>query len=144
MSGPWIAAVIALSLACVLALGGAVRLVVTREPKGSHSRPFADPADISDPDGALWLRAVAANPDSPRQHQPPTVHHELRPFPAAGMLEMLPPDPPPADTIVQAIAVCELGQPVESYLDELFADAEREIGVLAEHLGGSGERCVLA
>jgi len=45
-------------------------------------QPFPDPADTADPDGAAWLAAL---------------HHD-DPFPAAGLLPMLPTDPPPADT----------------------------------------------
>ena len=130
----------------LIALILALYVVFTRE------EPLAGPADVPDPDGTVtsaWLRQLAdpaplqgAALDRGRHE-----HHEVPPWPslaelvrapglpAAGLLDMLPPDPPPADTIVQPIlkdvAVCELGQPVEAYIDDLFAAAEREIGVLA-------------
>jgi len=66
-------------------------------------QPFPDPADTADPDGAAWLAAL---------------HHD-GPLPAAGLLPMLPPDPPPADTGPIPAAVGTWGMSARDLTDHL-------------------------
>ena len=69
-------------------------------------QPFPDPADTADPDGAAWLAAL---------------HHD-GPLPAAGLLPMLPPDPPPADTGPIPHAVGTWGMTRDQLLDQMARD----------------------
>ena len=122
-------------------------------PVPSHAkREFPDPREASDPDGSAWMRllrtdngwkpAPVARQPHFRHEAPPSLADLVRAGgPAApGMMPMLPPDPPPAETAPLPVAVCELGMPTSEYVDALFAEAEAEFGVLADgHLGSDEE-----
>jgi hypothetical protein len=107
---------------------------------GRHARTeFPDPADITDPDGSVWLRTIQRTPDGtappagPRPGRAPLdvlerVRAGLIALPAPGRLGMLPDDPPPADTGEIPIAVGVWGKDAKALADELAA----------EHLGVTG------
>jgi len=75
-------------------------------------------------------RAGAPHPAGPApvaaiteiHHEPRRFPGELSPFPVPGYLDMLPDDPPPADTVSLPVVQCELGGlTTDEYLDALFA-----------------------
>lgn len=65
-------------------------------------------------------RRHAAAYEPRHTHRPPEVHHAAAAeLPAPGRLDMLPPDPPPADTGELPHAVCVWGMPADELLDDL-------------------------
>ncbi len=107
------------------------------------AREFYDARDQTDPDGTLFLAAIkfapgleAAGPlppDPAENYQPaPETATAIRDreLPSAGFLEPVPDDIKPGDTRPQAVVLCELGMPTQEYVDRLFADAVKAIGVL--------------
>ena len=77
--------------------------------------PFADPADRDDPDGVKFIDQISGGE---------------KPFPGpagTGRLEPVPDDDPADTTGVQPVATCELGAPVDQYLDDLFPSGGGEL-----------------
>jgi hypothetical protein len=114
----WLCGIIIITAIAAISVMYQVRAQLRQQPAGRHARdPFTGHAghdDTADPDGSIWLRALH--------------NTELPGLPAAGPLPMLPPDPPPADTVELPIAVCELGMTVTEYVDMLM---EKYTGVTA-------------
>lgn len=99
---------------------------------------LSDPRDVSDPDGAVWVALLSAPVQAAPLEWRPFIHHErpvlervragLLALPVAGevAISWLPADPPAADTGELPVVVCELGMPVDEYVEGLFAAAAAE------------------
>lgn len=92
--------------------------------------PFADPADRDDPHGEQYIARLSAD-DKPH----PDLG-ALTPGPVGtGWLAPLPDDDPADTTGVQPVATCELGAPVDQYLDDLFPDGQYVSELFDGHAG---------
>ena len=69
--------------------------------------------------------ASSTSPGSRADEQPSPDLDALTPGPVGGgWLEHVPDDDPADTTGVQPVATCELGAPVDQYLDDLFPDGQ--------------------
>jgi hypothetical protein len=135
-------AIAVILLAAALCAAAIVAWVVISErldrpPAGRH-RPFADPADRTDPDGTQWTAQLRDDSDrhwAPHVARPPVVEVLTGPGTSipglargTGQFRMLPPDPapPPLPETGEIPVICaDYGIPPDSdqYLDDTFAEA---------------------
>lgn len=98
----------------------------SRPAVGRHRNPFTDPRDRTDPDGRQYVSALRETelPVPVAERRSPDLARLTRTLNGTGWLPAVPDDEPSEITGVQPVAVCELGQTTEAYIDELFARYE--------------------
>ena len=117
MAGAVAAALIGIVIIVAVA---AAYAILTREPGDTTPEPRAPRharAEARQPAGPAPVAAITEI-----HHEPRRFPGELSPFPVPGYLDMLPDDPPPADTVSLPVVQCELGGlTTDEYVDALFA-----------------------
>ena len=118
MSAPVVAYVVAFVLITACILGHLAVSFARQEAAGRHAAPFADPADVTDPDGAQFVHELH---HEPRKWEPPLAIDGLDRLLRA--LRAWPKDtkPDPADTGPIPHAVGTWGKTVTQLLDEMQA-----------------------
>ena len=112
--------IVAVPLAAVMIIAAIVACYLLarlqENPHGRHARPFADPADVTDPDGMQFLAEL--------HHEDPPGGYDNSPAAAARLLGALRGWAPrrPDDTAPIPHAVGTWGKTVTQLLDEMEAE----------------------